>query len=236
MLTQSGLIRTLGCAEQGQLGRVGERFVARGARRGLNLLVKPDVIHTKNRKIIFKDVWAGSYSTYAKTDNDEIYVCGLNNYGQLGLKGVQSVYTFVKCDSLTAISQESGLKSVTPGQHHSIVLDNKGRVYALGRGEYGRLGLGKEFDKDANDPTVIKEGLEGLNIVEISCGTAVSFAVDSKGKAFSWGMGTNGQLGHEEEDEDSWVPEKVIGKQVANRQVLKISGGGQHTVLLAKDL
>lgn len=42
MLTSDGELYTVGCAEQGQLGRVAERFVARGGRRGLELLLQPE--------------------------------------------------------------------------------------------------------------------------------------------------------------------------------------------------
>ncbi len=77
--------------------------------------------------------------------------------------------------------------------------------------------------------------LAGKKVVDVSCGTTVSFAVTEDGEVFSWGMGTNGQLGHEEEDEDAWTPQPMLGKQLENRRVLLASGGGQHTVVLAKD-
>ena len=49
LLTTAGELYTLGCGEQGQLGRVGERFTARGGRRGIALLLEPDRVHSKNR-------------------------------------------------------------------------------------------------------------------------------------------------------------------------------------------
>ena len=77
--------------------------------------------------------------------------------------------------------------------------------------------------------------MKGKSIGHIGAGTAVSFAVEkSSGKAHSWGMGTNGQLGHED-DEDAWAPEAMLGKQLETRKVLMACGGGQHTLLLAKD-
>ena len=76
-------IFSTGCAEQGQLGRVAERFVARGGRRGLELLLQPDRVHAKNRRTVFADVWAGSYDTLALSTDNEVLVCGLNNYNQV---------------------------------------------------------------------------------------------------------------------------------------------------------
>lgn len=47
-------------------------------------------------------------------------------------------------------------------------------------------------------------------------------------------MGTNYQLGTGQED-DAWSPVEMTGKQLENREVLTVSSGGQHTVLLVKD-
>ncbi len=47
-------------------------------------------------------------------------------------------------------------------------------------------------------------------------------------------MGTNGQLGHPEDD-DAWQPTRMVGKNLEARRVLLAAGGGQHTILLAKD-
>ncbi len=63
----------------------------------------------------------------------------------------------------------------------------------------------------------------------------MSFAVRSSGEVLSWGMGTNGQLGHPEGDDDAWQPEKMAGKNLESRRVVLVAGGGQHTILLAKD-
>ena len=35
-----------------------------------------------------------------------------------------------------------GIKSFAVGQHHMVALAGNGKVYSIGRGEYGRLGHG----------------------------------------------------------------------------------------------
>lgn len=45
-------------------------------------------------------------------------------------------------------------------------------------------------------------------------------------------MGTNGQLGTGEED-DCESPTLIKGKQLQDKKVLRVSSGGQHTVILA---
>jgi len=71
-------------------------------------------------------------------------------------------------------------------------------------------------------------------VVEVGCGSVVSYAVTAEGKCYAWGMGTNGQLGNGEDD-DVTAPQLMKSKQLENRSVIAVSSGGQHTVLLAKD-
>ena len=93
-------------------------------------------------------------------------------------------------------------KQISIGQHHTLALDNEGKVFCLGRSEYGRLGLG-EGSSDAGVATHVS-GVSGQCEL-VACGSAVSYAVTREGVCYSWGMGTNGQLGTGEE-EDVWSP------------------------------
>jgi len=52
-------------------------------------------------------------------------------------------------------------------------------------------------------------------------------------QSYGWGMGTCQQLSNGE-DEDKFEPVVMTGKQLSDKEVLMISSGGQHTVLLAK--
>ena len=240
LLTESGELHTLGNAEQGQLGRVGARFASRGGqnRKGLDMLLKPEKVVPKNQRTVFTDVWAGSYDTIALTTENEILACGLNNYNQLGIKKGNLFHTLVKSSGFTEALAGKSWKNIAFGQHHALGLDEMGRVHAIGRVEYGRLGLGdKETEGGKNDaiiPTLIPK-LADKKCVDVSCGTAVSFAVTEDGECYSWGMVTNGQLGQSQDDEDSWEPQKMVGKQLENRKVVAVAGGGQHTLLIAKE-
>lgn len=52
------------------------------------------------------------------------------------------------------------------------------------------------------------------------------------GELYAWGMGSNGQLGTGEED-DVETPQKIKGKQLEDKTVMRVTGGGQHTAILA---
>jgi len=230
MLGSDGQIWTMGNSEQGQLGRVNEKFAHRGGRRGLMALLRPEMVRVNFRSKIsgFKDVWAGSYNTVARTDGDQIVVMGLNNYSQLALPTTKGLSFFMPYHSKEMTPRS--WRNIAIGQHHAICLEEDGKVYALGRQEYGRLGLG-EGGSDAIVPSHVTS-LES-ECIEVACGTAVSYAVTEKGECLAWGMGTNGQLGTGEED-DVYEPTKMKGKQLEGKKVLVVSSGGQHTVLIAK--
>lgn len=227
LVTLEGNLYTSGTAEQGQLGRVPEHFSDRGGRKGLGRLLVPQMVKIKG-KVHFKDAFCGAYHTFAVSKEGPVYGFGLANYHQLGTKNTKMCFVPVKLacfkNSTTSWVDFSG------GQHHSLCLDAEGQVYSLGRAEYGRLGLG-EAAEEKSDPTPVM-GMEPAS--GLSCGASVSYAVTREGSVYAWGMGTNLQLGTGEED-DEWSPAKMTGKQLENRTVLMVSGGGQHTVLLVKD-
>ncbi|XP_071757739.1 regulator of chromosome condensation [Centroberyx gerrardi] len=226
MVTLEGNLYTSGTGEQGQLGRVAERFASGGGRRGLSRLLTPQVVKVKG-KVHFVDAFCGAYFTFAVSKEGYVYGFGLSNYHQLGTKGINICFLPVKLtcfkNSTTSWVEFSG------GQHHTVCLDAEGQVYSLGRAEYGRLGLGQGAE-EKSEPTPVT-GMEPAS--RVTCGASVSYAVTREGSVYAWGMGTNLQLGTGEDDE--WSPVKMTGKQLENRAVVMASSGGQHTVLLVKD-
>ncbi|KAH6946206.1 hypothetical protein HPB50_012160 [Hyalomma asiaticum] len=122
-------------------------------------------------------------------------------------------------------------KLVSGGQHHTLLLSEEGSVFSLGRKEYGHLRLGTSMPANNDDQATPSQvpGLSGC--ADISCGEAVSYAIDGEGRLHSWGFGTNGQLGHGGDD-DLFEPKVVAGK-FAGKKTLVVSGGDQHAIILA---
>ncbi|XP_063091962.1 regulator of chromosome condensation isoform X1 [Cavia porcellus] len=232
MLTVDGDLYTLGCGEQGQLGRVPELFANRGGRKGLERLLVPKCVMLKSRGsrgyVRFQDAFCGAYFTFAISHEGHVYGFGLSNYHQLGTPGTESC--FVPQNLTSFKNSTKSWVGFSGGQHHTICMDSEGNAYSLGRAEYGRLGLG-EGAEEKSIPTLISR----LPCVSsVACGASVGYAVTKDGRVFAWGMGTNYQLGTGQDD-DAWSPVEMTGKQLENRVVLSVSSGGQHTVLLVKD-
>nr|XP_060628700.1 regulator of chromosome condensation-like [Anolis sagrei ordinatus] len=232
MVSTAGKLYTCGCGDNGQLGRVPQIFTTRGGRRGLKLLLLPQTVAIKPRgcktKGRIRDVFCGSYSTLAITQEGHVIGFGLSNYYQLGSQGIETYYS-PKILPAFKNSNRSWVK-FSAGQHHTVCLDSEGTVCSLGRADYGMLGLGQGCS-EKNTPTAIP-GIPKSS--SVACGERVGFAVTEDGQAFAWGMGSNLQLGTGDED-DAWSPVQMSGQQLENRSVLSVSSGGQHTVLLVKD-
>lgn len=176
------------------------------------------------------DVYCGTYSTFVSLTNGDIYVCGLNNYGQLGIPGKDLVYAFEPVPMGT-----HSIKSVAPGQHHTLFVTNKGSLLSCGRPTYGRLGRkDAEVTSDKPCPEIKPvDGLDGVCVDGAAAGLAVSGCFDTTGHVWLWGFGTSNQLGKGDDDEDEIIPKKVAETKRFNAQkTMILEFGGQHVALL----
>lgn len=107
-----------------------------------------------------------------------------NNIVLEGLKSEQPQFS----PKLSKEFAQQKWKLISSGQHHTIALDEDGKVYTIGRKEYGRLGLGKDCE-DAMKLTQVL-ALKDRKIVNVACGSATTFAVTEEGE-LEW---VNGEL------------------------------------------
>ncbi|XP_050082790.1 regulator of chromosome condensation [Anopheles aquasalis] len=231
MLSTAGNIYTVGCAEQGQLGRISIRAASGESRRGKTQLLRPDIVTLRGRAVEANAIWATTYCTfYRDPQKERIYAFGLNNYCQLGISNPSE--NVVKPVFVPEVTSFIDAEQIAGGQHHTLVLKTDGKVYAIGRKEYGRLGLG-EVSEDVKMLTLV-EKLADKKVVSINCGDSASFAVTNTGEVYAWGMGSNQQLGTGNE-EDEISPVLIASKQVQGKVVLKVSSGGQHSIFLVQE-
>jgi regulator of chromosome condensation len=83
ILVEDGMVYTLGCGEQGQLGRTPLRSSSRESRQSKSLL-NPEPVYVKHKLIKAEKIWCTAYGTFIKLmQTDVIFAFGLNNYKQL---------------------------------------------------------------------------------------------------------------------------------------------------------
>jgi len=172
-------------------------------------------------------VYCGAYHSFLLTHTENVYACGLNNMGQLGIGSLEP--NFSAEPMLVEALEGKGVVQLSGGEHHSLALTEEGQVYAFGRGDSSQLGLGDGADQHLSPAKV--EGLADVRIRKVTSGSNQNFAVAKSGDLYSWGFGEMGQLGNAREG-DEHTPFLVEPPQMSGLATLDAASGGQHSVLL----
>jgi len=156
-----------------------------------------------------------------------VYSCGSNTFGQLGIGNNFNKNIPVKIPSKIKYSQ------ISCGYSHSLLLDSEGNVYSCGYNKNGELGIGN--NEDQNIPVKIQFEKK---FTQISCGFRHSLLLDSEGNVYSCGRNEYGQLGIGNDNgfgqlgignnENQKIPVKIPSK----KNFTQISSGGYHSLLL----
>ncbi|CAI9780505.1 unnamed protein product [Fraxinus pennsylvanica] len=99
--------------------------------------------------------------------------------------------------SLTNMNVESNLflsdYEISGGWRHTMALTTEGKLYGWGWNKFGQVGVGDNSDHCSPKPVKFPHDQK---VVHVSCGWRHTLAVTDRHNIFSWGRGTNGQLGH----------------------------------------
>jgi len=203
-ITETGAVYAWGRNEKGQLG-LGDTKDRKC----------PTLVNALSGYRIVKAATGRNHSLFL-TDEGKILACGDNKSGQtVGGAGtaMNKFPQLVKYDGPSIVR-------IACGAEFSAVLDVSGAIWTWGHPEYGQLGHNSEgnyMEKSGKmlfhyvfDPTKVVMFIEkdprskqvspvtGVTIKEISCGSNHTVAIDDKYRAFSWGFGGYGRLGHSE--------------------------------------
>ena len=156
-----------------------------------------------------RSVDTGGRHTLIVTAAGELYACGLNSWGQLGLgipivgdrEGAQNSRIFVPLRVQGRLADER-VWQASAGSVHSVVVTEAGELYAMGYNGEGRLGLGSSASVDGgapfctrkSEPTLV-ETLAGTPVVDVAAGLDHTLARSADGRIFSWGSNEDGQTG-----------------------------------------
>lgn len=201
----------------------------------------------KNVNVISAAV--GRHHSLFLTDTGTVYACGENKSGQCGVGNTTPIIS-----NATKINfRGPPIVKVGCGAEFSVILDITGNLYTFGLPEYGQLGHntdGKYF-VNANKLTFhfetspkkvplymekSKEGhitpVDNVQIVDFACGNNHTVAIDSKKRAFSWGFGGFGRLGHAEQ-KDEMVPRLIKAFDNTGRGVRSIYCGSSYSLAVS---
>uniref|UniRef100_A0A2P2M5Y6 UV resistance locus 8 protein n=1 Tax=Rhizophora mucronata TaxID=61149 RepID=A0A2P2M5Y6_RHIMU len=188
-VTQNGELYGWGWGRYGNLG-LGDRN---------DRLVPERVSLTHEEKMVM--VACGWRHTISVSSSGGLYTYGWSKYGQLGHGDFEDHLTPHKLEAL----QDSFISQISGGWRHSMALTSSGKLYGWGWNKFGQVGVGNNVDHCS--PVQVQFPNE-QKVVQVSCGWRHTLAVTEQQNVFSWGRGTNGQLG-QGESTDRNVP-KII--------------------------
>ncbi|KAJ5074148.1 btk-binding protein-related [Anaeramoeba ignava] len=168
----------------------------------VNLVLILKHLKTEKPILMMKNVskiFSGTYSdhVFLLNSNQELFGCGYNYYGQLGL-GESRKETIKKLTKIQNIPKGK-IIDIQSGGFHSIMLiedenqNPKRKLYSCG--DYRFNGLCNEYE-DTYEFTEIKSSLfENDNILDFSVGNAHTLILTSNSKLIVFGYNNDGQLG-----------------------------------------
>lgn len=137
-----------------------------------------------------RDVSSGpvSYFFLAISDSGQVYGCGLNQKGQLGMDDYKTRRNPTLIESLSG----HNVIAVATGRQHGLFLTDEGQVFACGDNKSGQCGIGNKKET-VSSPTRID--YSGTKITKIACGADFSLILNEDGEVYSFGHPEYGQLG-----------------------------------------
>ena len=174
---------------------------------------------------ILKITTGGNHSIF-QNNKGEIYVCGYNKNGELGLGHFN--HQFDVC--LLLNNENDPLLDIIQfacGNNHSLFLDSKGNVFSCGYNAYGSLGL----DSDEIYYNKLMKIKTMKDIQSISCLGASSYLIDKNNSIWSFGNNAFGQLGLNDNTKFRKKPIKIN----SINEIIQISRGSCGSHFLAKN-
>ena len=221
--TSKNILIGVGCNEKGDLGIGNDENIKQLQElqwsRGLGIV-----------KII-----SCSYKAFGFLTSDKnIYVCGCNDFGQLGLNNEEDQWTaklhpFFDGQKLKILDISRSINAF----HVCFICygNNNNQIYCCGANEYGQLGLddqenyvGPQLNNYFNQ--------SNINIISIACGEYHTLFLSSDGSVYSCGINESFQLGYKTANEYQKKPKKIVN---INKQIKQIAAGRDHSYCLDID-
>ncbi|KAL5539194.1 hypothetical protein UlMin_045231 [Ulmus minor] len=136
---------------------------------------------------------SSSPETSVNSSHGQLFTWGDGDKGQLG-HGDKKTRLAPECVNSLA---DKKICHVACGHTLTIALTTSGQVYTMGGTAYGQLG---NPAADGNIPTRVKGKIVDTFIEDIACGSYHVAVLTSKTEVYTWGKGSNGQLGHGDND------------------------------------
>ena len=169
------------------------------------IIKDPTNISIFNNNIKGISAACGNEHSLILSNTNEVYAFGNNEDGALGINDNKiKRYQFTK---INFGKYTNKIKVISAGTIHNLALTNDNKLFSWGSSQGGQLGLPENYllsqhgYKDSfflSNPCLVqvpRGDKKYEEFIKIGCGEAHSVALTNSGKVYSWGFGSNGQLG-----------------------------------------
>ncbi|GBG28712.1 F-box/SPRY domain-containing protein 1 [Hondaea fermentalgiana] len=201
----------------------------------------------------------GASHSMAIAEDGRCFTWGKNNQGQCGHGDVadklhpQLVDAFTKSahnerdktqeeeeeEEAKAADQDNSIRAMAGGWEHTLALTRDGRLFSFGSGykDSRRTGLPPVLGHGGTErelrPRQIM-ALQSETIKYCTCGWDHSMAITDRGHVYTWGAGTNGKLGHGDEESHT-LPRRIDSLVDANVRIVQVEAGCEHSVAVSDE-
>ncbi|KAL1888042.1 hypothetical protein Sste5346_009840 [Sporothrix stenoceras] len=184
----------------------------------------------------FVQVVASDSSSFALTEDGRVYGWGTFRASD-GILGFSRLVDVQKIPVL--LPEPKKVKALATGSNHILALDTKGKLFTWGCPEQNQLGR-RCVQRDIKESALRPGGVgfkRGVHVAKIACGSYHSFALDTKGQVYAWGLNNFGQLNVEQGagDTDATVLNATVIEGLEGHKVADIDGGEHHSVACTAD-
>ncbi len=177
---------------------------------------------------------AGNTHSLALASDGNLYSWGGNAHGVLGNNSTSTSLVPVAV-LMNGVLSGKTVTDIASAYLHNVVLASDGTVYTWGAGVVGELGNGPATSSSVPVAVSVSGVLSGKTVTAIATGLLHSMALTSDGNLYSWGDGTNGQLGNGANTQAN-VPVSVdMTGVLAGKTLTDIDAGYFHNIVLDSD-
>lgn len=142
--------------------------------------------------------------------------------------------------------------SVVGGMDHSLGILNSGEFVAWGSNRFGQLGCEEDsyiqsylYERSTVSPVSFPKQFTSMIIISISAGAWHSACVTDSYQVFTWGLGTDGQLGISPKDysmyqdyntNDRYLNKPTLVEKLQGKKSVAVHCGGNFTIVRTDDL
>jgi alpha-tubulin suppressor-like RCC1 family protein len=153
---------------------------------------------TTSLSFVISQISTGYHHSLFLTSSGNVYACGLNNHGQLGINSTTNSSLLTQVKGVDGNGYITGIINVCAGYFNTFFIrETDGAVFACGYNSVGQLGINSTIQKNTLQQV---NGVDGVgyitNIKQVASSNSHALFLKNDGTVYACGSNKYGQLGY----------------------------------------